>query len=165
MAKYFFILILSLGFFDFASAQKKISKIDITISDNNGFQFLSQDYRITHDSLFITGVSDNGKTKVDYLKRMLTKSEKKQIQLFFTKFSCDSLQKEYFNEFNSMGYITYDHYPRVINMTLKKNDNYCETKITNCFVFRVSNMINYLNDFFPAEVKIFFKKEDFKEAY
>ena len=165
MVKYFFVLFLICGFLNGALSQKKITKIDITISDNNGFQFLSQDYRITHDSLYITGVSDNGKTKVDYLKRMLTKVEKKQIQLFFTKYNCDSLRKEYFNEFNSMGYISYDHFPRVINITLKKNENYCETKITNCFVYRASNMINYLNDFFPAEVKIFFKKEDFKVAY
>lgn len=146
-------------------AQKKKTYIEIKISDNNGFQYLSQDYRFTHDSLFITGISDNGNTRVEYLSRALTKAERKQMQLFFTTFKCDSLSKEYFSDFNSLGYISYDHYPRVLDMYLKKDDKEYISKITNCYVYRVGDMINFLNTFLPAEVKILFRKEDFKAAY
>ena len=52
---------------------------EIIIKDNIAQMNMEQAYRITNDSLIITGKSDYGRSNVDYLVRSLTPKEQKNV--------------------------------------------------------------------------------------
>ncbi|MBK7966402.1 MAG: hypothetical protein IPK10_14710 [Bacteroidetes bacterium] len=60
----------------------------IIIKDNMAKMNMEQAYRITNDSLIITGKSDYGRSNVDYLKRVLTPKERKLVAGILKIFSC-----------------------------------------------------------------------------
>lgn len=137
----------------------------IEIKDNTGIQYVSNDYTITDDSLFIRGDSDYGRKKVDYLRRKLTKAEKRQIIAFMKTYPIDSLDDVYFNEFNNLGYISADHFPRVVEVEgIYKGKNF-KTKMTNCYAAKIVNVCELMNKLVPGEVRIKLRKEDFNAFY
>ena len=128
-------------------------------------QFLENHYRITHDSLVITAISDKGTTHVDYLKRALTKEEKKTLKNFLKTFNTDSLNGEYFSEFKNLKFIDHQHYPRLIRLEFTAPRASKKIKVTNCYVYRVADLINIINPMIPVEVRIKYRKDDFDKTY
>lgn len=135
------------------------------MKDNVGMQYISNDYYMHNDSLFIKGDSDFGRTKVDYLKRKLSKAEIKKIKSFMQTFPVDSLEDAYFNEFNNMSYISPDHYPRIIDLEITYKGKEYKSKMTNCYANKIANLCNFLNDFFPPEVRIKLPREEFNAFF
>ena len=121
----------------------------IKISDNRNLQNNSYDYIFKDDSLKISGVSDYGKSNVLYLAKKLSKKEMKAIREFLFNYPVDSLQKEYFDDFTSFGYISSDHFPRVIDIDFRRGLKMSKTKITNCCVESISNLFLFLNHYIP----------------
>lgn len=137
----------------------------IYIKDNINHQFNNIEYFIRNDSLIIRAASDFGRTKVNYLERKLKKDERKAIASFMKSFPMDSLRENYFDEFNSFGYIAADHFPRVIDAEIKIGDIQKKVKATNVYVILLSRMIDFLNTYFPSETRIKFVQADFKASY
>lgn len=138
----------------------------IKISDNRNLQHNSYDYIFKDDSLKIMGVADYGKSNVLYFTKKLSKKEVKAIRSYLFSFPVDSLQKEYFDDFISFGYISADHFPRVIEIDFRRGLKMSKTKITNCWVESINNMFLFLNQYIPKEeVKLKFLKQDFKKFY
>ncbi len=145
-------------------AQKK-SFMRVAVKDNVNMQFISNDYLITKDSITIKGDSDYGRTKVNYLSRKLSKTEKKSVEQFMKTFPADSLWETYFSEYNNMEYISPEHFPRVIEIAIDYKEKTYKTKLTNCYVYKAADLFDFLNPLFPPEVRIKFKKEDFNAFY
>ena len=143
----------------FAYAQSKF--LNVHINDNTGLQFVSNDYIFTQDSLLIRGDSDYGRQKLNYLKRKLTRQELKKIKSFLKSFPLDSLEDVYFSEYNNMDYISADHYPRVLIIEVNFNSKDYKTKMTNCYAYKIADMVSFFNTFIPDEVDIKLRKEDF----
>ena len=61
--------------------------LSLTISDNVNMQFISNDYLVTKDSIIIRGDSDYGRTKVNYMSRTLSKTEKKNLEQVYENIS------------------------------------------------------------------------------
>ncbi len=166
-----FILRLSLGivflFSGFVSiAQSGSKSYRIKVTDNRNLQLNSYEYLFKDDSLKIFGTSDNGKSKVSYLSRKLTKKERKSIRNFINAFPVDSLQSEYFDEFTSFGYITSDHFPRVIEVEIRRGLTQYKSKATNAWVAKYVELFDFLNSYIPDEgVKLKFLQSDFKKSY
>lgn len=139
--------------------------ISIYIADNRGNQNISYDYLFTNDSLVITGVSDYGKTKVDYLKRKLTKEETKSLKTFFKKFALDSVKENYFYDYSNFDYISADHFPRVIEVRFKIGERKSYTKITNAYVLYLADFFNEVDKLLPAEVKFQLKPADYAKSF
>ncbi len=138
----------------------------IKISDNRNLQFNSYEYLFKGDSLKIFGVSDNGKSKVNYLSRKLKKKERKSIIKFLAQYPADSLQAEYFDDFVSFGYISSDHFPRVVELEIRKGLTQYKSKATNAWVKRYGELFDFLNTFISSqEVKLKFLESDFKKSF
>ena len=150
----------------FAKAQQLKKPFSIYLTDNYNTQFLENDYRITNDSLIITAVNDKGVTRIDYLKRKLTKAEQKILKTFLKTYNTDSFTiAEYFSEFKNLKFIDYQHYPRLINLEFTAPGLHKKVKVTNCYVYRVANLIDIINPMIPQEVRIKYKKDDFDQTY
>ena len=76
-------------------------------------------------------------------------------------FPADSLEDAYFNEFNSMHYISSDHFPRVVDLEINYNGKNYKSKMTNCYANKIAFLCDFLNEFIPSEVRIKLRKEDF----
>ena len=139
-------------------AQKAIT---ISIKDNTGLQYVLNEYYFNNDSLRIRGDSDYGRSKIEYLKRKLNKAEIKKLKSFMKTFPADSLEDSYFNEFNTMKYISADHFPRVVDVEIDYNGKNYKSKMTNCYAVKIANLCNFLNEFIPPEVRIKLRKEEF----
>lgn len=147
-------------------SQKKDISYRIKISDNRNQQYLSYDYLFKNDSLKISGLSDNGRTNVNYFSKRLKKKEQKKIVKYLSTFVKDTLNKEYFDDFFSFGAITADHFPRVIELEYRLGLSQLQTKATNCHVIRIEELFLFLNQFIPKEeVKLKFNKVDFKKSF
>lgn len=150
----------------YSIAQKADKSYRVKITDNRNQQYLSYDYLFKNDSLKIFGLSDHGRTNVNYLSKKLSKKEQKKILKYLSAFVKDTLQKEYFDDFFSFGAITADHFPRVIELEYRIGLNQYKTKATNCHVIKMEELFTFLNQFIPkAEVKINFSKTDFKKSF
>lgn len=150
----------------YAHAQQLKKPFRIYITDNYNTQFLQNDYLLTNDSLVITAVNDKGVTRVDYLNRKLTKAEKKLLNKFVKNYNTDSLNvAEYFSEFKNLKFIDYQHYPRLINLEFTAPGLHKKIKVTNCYVYQVADLINFINPMIPTEVRIKYKKDDFDKTY
>ncbi|MFI5219210.1 MAG: hypothetical protein ACHQNT_06945 [Bacteroidia bacterium] len=153
------LLLLFLVMASFVFAQNK--KLYVHFNDNTGLQFTSNDFIFTTDSLFIRGDSDFGRQKTEYLRRKLLNQEIKKIKSFLKSFPLDSLEDAYFNDYKSMGYISPEHYPRVVIAEINFNGKEYKTKMTNCYAYKIADLISFFNTFIPDEVEIKLKKEDF----
>lgn len=161
-----FLLLFFLLIYANAFAQKKDNSYRIKISDNRNQQYLSYDYLFKNDSLKISGLSDNGRTNVNYFSKKLKKKDQKKIIKYLSTFVNDTLQKEYFDDFFSFGAITADHFPRVIDLEYRLGLSQFKTKATNCHVTKMEELFTFLNNFIPKEeVRIKFNKNDFKKSY
>ena len=137
----------------------------ININDNAGLQYQNNLYQVTQDSLSIKGMSDYGRSYVNYLQRKLTSSEKKQLEKFIATFPADSLKETYFNEYSNFDYITADHFPRVIEVTIVKQKKTFHTKATNAYVYLFADLFNQINPILPPEVNIKYEKSKFNAMY
>ncbi len=165
MCKNFFFILIFITFCFCADAQHDKKFISVAIRDNVNMQFISNDYLVTKDSLIIKGDSDYGRTKVNYISRKLSKTERKSFDQFMKTFPADSLWETYFSEYNNMEYISPEHFPRVIEINFEYRDKNYKTKMTNCYVYKAADLFDFLNPLFPPEVRIKFKKEDFNAFY
>ncbi|MEO5569456.1 MAG: hypothetical protein ABIT08_02375 [Bacteroidia bacterium] len=157
------ILFIAFSFSGRAQQDKKF--LGVTIKDNVNMQFISNDYLVTMDSVTIKGDSDYGRTKVNYISRSLTKTEKKSLEKFMKTFPADSLMETYFSEYNNMEYISPEHFPRVIEIAVDYSEKTYKTKLTNCYVYKAADLFDFLNPLFPPEVRIKFLKTDFNAFY
>jgi hypothetical protein len=134
----------------------------IYISDNHNLQYEERNYLITGDSLIITALSDNGKSNVNYLRRATTRDEKAKLQRFMKQFPVDKINELYFKDYANLGYISPDHYPRVIDMELENGGVKKKTRINNIFVPQFADLFKTVNEILPAEVKIKYEESQFK---
>lgn len=138
----------------------------IKISDNRNNQYTSYDYVFKNDSLKIMGLADYGKRTVEYYTGKLPRKAQKAIKKYLANMHPDLLEKEYFDDFTSFGYISADHFPRVIEIEFRQGFVMSKTKITNCWVGKVSDLFQFLNNYIPTkEVKLLFSRDDFKKHY
>jgi hypothetical protein len=137
----------------------------IYITDNRGNQNLSFNYLVTSDSLVITGLSDNGKTNVNYLHRKLTKNETKSLHSFLKDFPMEKINDTYFGEYANMAYISADHFPRVIEVRLVDGNRKAFTKITNAYVKMLLPLFDKVETVLPDEVKFRLNPADFGKVF
>lgn len=144
------------------SAQKNAV---IRITDNAGQYNNKIEYRVTTDSLVITGVADFGRTPVKYLLRKLVKSEKRQLKKFFHTFPVDSLDDLYRNEFNPVIYDGKNYYARIMEIQVHNGKQERVYRTENCWVRYSDMIIQTINPMLPSEVKIVYDKAAFNAFY
>jgi hypothetical protein len=149
----------------FACLQLSAQQFSIFISDNRGSQKLEYNYNITNDSLIITGISDYGKTEVNYLSRKHSKEQVQSLNNFFKTFLIDNIQESYAGEFTNFKYITADHCPRVIELKIYLGEKKVFTKITNAYVKYLSPFFDEINSILPDEVRFKLQPDDFGATY
>ena len=144
-------------------AQKSKDGFEVRISDNQCLQYQSVQYQVTSDSLIITGLSDYGRSRVDYLQRALTEEERKILAACFKNFKTDDLQELYFRDYSNLAYISADHAPRVIDVELAINGKLRKVRINNSYVPRFAGLFQTLNPLLPEEAKIKYEAKDFEK--
>ena len=137
----------------------------IIIKDNMAKMNMEQAYRITNDSLIITGKSDYGRSNVDYLKRALTPKEQKQIASILKTFPADSLKPEYFDGYSNFQQINDENYPRSIELTIEQKGKTISSRSTNAWVRLQVQFFDLINPIFPPEVQITLDKSKFNVYY
>lgn len=138
---------------------------ELQITDNLARMNMEQRYRITPDSLFVTGKSDYGRTEVDYLRRALSMAEKKALGAFVKAFPEDSLSPVYFNDYSNFTQIDENNFPRSITLNMRKGDAVIQSKATNAWVGLYDRIFNAVNPILPEEVKIRFDRARFNVFY
>jgi hypothetical protein len=138
---------------------------EITITDNLAKMNMEQRCRITPDSLIITGKSDYGRSNVDYLRRLLTQSERKLMQQWLRTFPIDSLRPVYFNDYSNFSQIDEENYPRSIDIELIFGEKKVSSKATNAWVALYNRLFETVNPMLPAEVKVNFDRSQFNVFY
>lgn len=133
----------------------------LLLKDNISLVNVSNDYKITSDSLIITGDSDFGRKRVRYLTRLLSKKEKKEIAAFFKKFDLNKLEDIYINEPNHEQMADEVRTYRIIQMEGQYKKTFFRSSMQNCFSSTFVSFINLMNKFVPGEVRIRVYKEDF----
>ena len=141
-------------------AQPGKNKFRIFISDNHNIQNEAYYYTITNDSLVITGLSDYGKSNIDYLKRVLTESESISMADFMMKFPVDKFYPLYFKDYANLGYISPEHFPRVIELELMNLGKSKKIKVNNSYVTQFAKLFEAINSLLPDEVKIKYEAKD-----
>ncbi len=137
----------------------------IIIKDNMAKMNMEQAYRITNDSLIITGKSDYGRSNVDYLKRSLTPKEQKLIAGILKSFPSDSLKPEYFDGYANFQQINDENYPRSIELTIEQKGKTISSRSTNAWVRLQVQFFDLINPIFPPEVQITLDKSKFNVFY
>lgn len=137
----------------------------IIIKDNMAQMNMEQVYRITMDSLIITGKADYGRSNVNYLQRALTEKEKKQFAHILNSFPIDSILPEYFDGYADFKTIDAENYPRSIEISIEKKGKITSSRATNAWVRLHVQLFDQLNAFFPAEVQILLDKNKFNVFY
>ena len=138
---------------------------EIIIKDNIAQMNMEQAYRITNDSLIITGKSDYGRSNVDYLVRSLTPKEQKNVSAILKTFPIDSLKPEYFDGYANFQQINDENYPRSIEIRIENNGKIISSRVTNAWVRLHVQLYDMLNPFFPKEVQILLDKSKFNVFY
>ena len=141
--------------------QQTKNKFQIRISDNHNIQNEAWNYTITGDSLIITGLSDYGKSTVEYMRKKLTAEEKKKLQDFMLKFHIDKFNELYFKDYANLGYITPEHYPRVIDMEISNLGKSKKIRINNSWVPEFAALFKAINPLLPVEVRIKYEEQEF----
>jgi len=142
--------------------QQKKNRFSIYISDNHNIQNEAYIYSITKDSLVITGIADYGKSNIDYLRRKLNTEEKKNLQEFMLTFPVNKFNELYFKDYANLGYITNEHFPRVIDMDLTNLGSSKKVRINNIYIAEFARLFNMINPMLPDEVKIRYEEKDFQ---
>ncbi len=156
-------IVLLLAVCTFSSAQKK--QFSIQIVDNAAILNNRIEYRITNDSLVITGKGDYGRSPVNYHQRKLTKKEGKALAGFLETFPLDSLDDLYNHEFNPVEYDEKNYYPRIMELTISLGTRSHYYKTINCWVKYSDQLIKVINPLIPKEVKIKYDKAQFNTFY
>ncbi len=147
-------------------AQAVKNSFRIKITDNRNIQHNTIEYLFKNDSLKIFGISDYGKSEVNFLAVKLKKQQAKAIKKFIFSFPVDSLQQEYFDDFVNFGYITADHFPRVIEVEIRLGLKQYKSKATNAYVKIYATLFDFLNAYIPREaVRLQFIETDFKKTF
>lgn len=137
----------------------------IIIKDNMAKMNMEQAYRITNDSLIITGKSDYGRSNVDYLKRALTPKEQKLMAGILKTFPADSLKPEYFDGYANFQQINDENYPRSITLQIDQQGKSISSIATNAWVNLYIRLFDLINPIFPPEVQITLDKSKFNVFY
>ncbi len=137
----------------------------IIIKDNMAKMNMEQAYRITNDSLIITGKSDYGRSNVNYLQRALTPKEQKFIAGVLKSFPVDSLKPEYFDGYANFQQINDENYPRSIELTIEQKGKTISSRSTNAWVRLQVQFFDLINPIFPTEVQITLDKSKFNVFY
>lgn len=137
----------------------------MVIKDNMAQMNMEQAYRITMDSLIITGKSDYGRSNVNYLQRALTPKEQKQFSEILKSFPADSLKPDYFDGYADFKTIDADNYPRSIEILIENKGKVISSRATNAWVRLHVQLFDKLNPFFPSEVQILLDKSKFNVFY
>lgn len=138
---------------------------EIHITDNAGLYNNKIEYRLTADSLVITGVADFGRTPVKYLSRKLLKSERRQLKKLIHTFPVDSLDDLYRNEFNPVMYDGKNYYARIMEIKIHNGKEERVYRTENCWVRYSDMIIQTINPMLPSEVKISYDKAAFNAFY
>ncbi len=155
----FLLLFLMFGFSLRAQLKKDFY---FQISDNTGLAHVWNDYLVTADSLFLTGDSDFGRSRVRYIARPLTRAEKKMLDAFFNKYDFTRLEDRYWNEPNQEQLTDPVHTYRIIKAEGRYRHHVFRTSMQNCYAEKVVRLIAIMNRLVPAEVRIKLNKEDFQ---
>jgi hypothetical protein len=137
----------------------------VIIKDNMAQMNMEQAYRLTNDSLIITGKADYGRSNVNYLQRALTPKEKKQFTEIMKTFPVDSILPEYFDGYADFKTIDAENYPRSIEISIEKEGRIVSSRATNAWVRLHVQLFDKLNSFFPKEVHILLDKSKFNVFY
>lgn len=146
-------------------AQAQASGFRLVISDNQGVPNNQVVYTITGDSLFITGLSDFGRTPVHYLARALSRQESRKLQRFFVTFPIDSLDDLYQDPFNPMAPENAGKTARIIEIDLHAGNRYHRYTSNNCWVGYSGRIFDAVNPLLPAETRIKYDKSSFNAFY
>ena len=137
----------------------------VEIKDNTARMNMDQVYKITGDSLVITGQGDYGRSNVNYLRRPITSEERKRVEDFMKSFPLDSIRPEYFNDYSNFKIIDADNYPRSIELNISWADKTIQSRATNVWVGLFDRIFEGLNPLFPPEVRIKWDKSKFNVFY
>lgn len=138
---------------------------EVEIKDNTARMNMDQVYKITGDSVIITGQGDYGRSKVNYLRRLITAEEKKKVEDFMNSFPFDSIRPEYFNDYSNFKIIDADNYPRSIELRIIRADSTIQSRATNVWVGLYDRLFEGFNPLFPPEVRIKWDKSKFNVFY
>jgi len=139
--------------------------LEIIIKDNMAKMNMEQVYRITNDSLIITGKGDYGRSNVNYLQRALTPKEQKNITGILKAFPVDSLKPEYFDGYANFAQIDDENYPRSMELSIEHNGKKISSRATNAWVRLHVLFFDLINPLFPPEVQITLDKSKFNVFY
>lgn len=160
MRKYLLLTILQLGA-TIAGAQQ----FEIIVRDNLAKMNMEQVSKITSDSVVITAVSDQGRSRVNYLNRLLTEKERDAMVGFLAKYPLDSLVQEYFKDYSNFTIIDEEHYPRSLDITIVVGDKRISSKATNAWVGLYDRLFKMMNTILPSEAGILLDKSKFNVFY
>lgn len=141
-------------------AQQGKNKFSIYITDNKNVQYQAFEYSVTQDSLVISGLSDYGKSKIDYSRRAFTAEEKTRLSKFMLQFPLAKFSELYFKDYANLGYISPEHFPRVIDITISNLGKSKKIRINNCYVVEFAGLFDLLNTMLGDEVKIVYDAKD-----
>lgn len=161
MKHIFPVLALLLLLSDPATAQS----FELVVRDNLAKMNMEQVSRLTTDSLVVTAVSDQGRSKVNYLNRALTEKERKAVLSFLKTYPMDSLQAVYFMDYSNYTVIDEEHYPRSIELSIAYNGRSVGSKATNAWVGYYDRLFQMMNQLLPREAGIVLDKSKFNVFY
>jgi len=137
----------------------------IEFQDKQGLMQGYVSYVFSNDSLVIASKSAYGTSNVEYLKSVVAKSEKKSFPKYIFSFPVDSMQSNYFNQYNSFDYIDSEHFPRVLSLNMNVENTFYGSKCTNAYVCYYAKNIDAINPMLSDEVKIPYDKQKFNAFY
>jgi hypothetical protein len=140
-------------------------QFEIIVRDNLAKMNMEQISKITSDSVVITAVSDQGRSRVNYLNRRLTEKERRVVNDFLKSYPVDSLVQEYFKDYSNFTIIDEEHYPRALELTVSIGDKRTTSKATNAWVGLYDRLFRMMNTILPSEAAILLDKSKFNVFY
>lgn len=147
------------------SLSSSAQQFEIIVRDNLAKMNMEQVSKITSDSVVITAVSDQGRSRVNYLNRRLTEKERRVVNDFLKSYPVDSLVQEYFKDYSNFTIIDEEHYPRALEVTVSIGDNRITSKATNAWVGLYDRLFQMMNTILPSEAAILLDKSKFNVFY
>jgi hypothetical protein len=147
------------------SLSSSAQQFEIIVRDNLAKMNMEQVSKITSDSVVITAVSDQGRSRVNYLNRRLTEKERRIVNDFLKSYPVDSLVQEYFKDYSNFTIIDEEHYPRALEVTVSIGDKRTTSKATNAWVGLYDRLFRMMNTILPSEAAILLDKSKFNVFY
>jgi len=147
------------------SLSSSAQQFEIIVRDNLAKMNMEQVSKITSDSVVITAVSDQGRSRVNYLNRRLTEKEQRVVNDFLKSYPVDSLVPEYFKDYSNFTIIDEEHYPRALEVTVSIGDKRTTSKATNAWVGLYDRLFRMMNTILPSEAAILLDKSKFNVFY